>query len=65
MKDILDRLMTAKAEYEQARVEYECAPQGNPLIDYCIADILSQAKANYKNVIIEAINALAIELSET
>lgn len=65
MKDILDRLMAAKAEYQQARVDYERAPQGNPLIDDCIVDTLSQAKANYKNVIIEAINALAIELSET
>lgn len=64
MNETINRLMTAKANYERSLIDYEHAPHGNPLIDNDIAETLAQAKAEYKAQLVEAIHSLATELSE-
>lgn len=64
MDETINKLMTAKTNYDRALIGYNCAPHGNSLIDGAIEMDLTQAKAEYKRQLIEAIHALAIELAE-
>lgn len=63
MNETINSLMTAKANYDRALIDYNHAPHGNPLIDSAIEEALSQAKAEYKAQLVEAIRALATELA--